>query len=141
MGQLVPILKGEAHLDYSAWFSDPAVASMYTQAQHNGSLATAKALFKRVNLKGLGIQQMLDVGGGSGAFSLQAVRMGAENMKSVVLELPKVCAEGRNLLSSEASSQEIWEITVPLEPRRVIGSERTWQLTLFNPPISSLLQF
>jgi len=110
MGQLVPILKGEAHLDYSAWFSDPAVASMYTQAQHNGSLATAKALFKRVNLKGLGIQQMLDVGGGSGAFSLQAVRMGAENMKSVVLELPKVCAEGRNLLSSEASSQEIWEI-------------------------------
>ena len=106
MGQLVPILKGEAHLDYSAWFSDPAVASMYTQAQHNGSLATAKALFKRVNLKGLGIQQMLDVGGGSGAFSLQAVRMGAENMKSVVLELPKVCAEGRNLLSSEASSQE-----------------------------------
>eukprot|EP00438_Fugacium_kawagutii_P012522 Skav208182 [mRNA] locus=scaffold2530:252455:261667:+ [translate_table: standard] len=86
MGQLVPILKGEEHLNYSSWFSDPSVASTYTQAQHNGSLATAKALFKRVPLKG--IQQMLDVGGGSGAFSLQAVRTDP-GLKATVLELPK----------------------------------------------------
>lgn len=104
MGKLVPILRGEEHLNYSSWFSDPSVASTYTQAQHNGSLATAKALFKRVPLKG--IRQMLDVGGGSGAFSLQAVRMGDQELKSIVLELPKVCEEGQSLMLTQASEQE-----------------------------------
>lgn len=110
MGKLVPILRGEEHLNYSSWFSDPSVASTYTQAQHNGSLATAKALFKRVPLKG--IRQMLDVGGGSGAFSLQAVRMGDQELKSIVLELPKVCEEGQSLMLTQASEQEIRMRTV-----------------------------
>ena len=110
MGKLVPILRGEEHLNYSSWFSDPSVASTYTQAQHNGSLATAKALFKRVPLKG--IRQMLDVGGGSGAFSLQAVRMGDQELKSIVLELPKVCEEGQSLMLTQASEQEIGMRTV-----------------------------
>jgi len=58
---------GEAP-SYASWFSDPATAAMYTQAQHNGSVATAKYLVKKKLQLG-SVTSMLDVGGGSGAFS------------------------------------------------------------------------
>ena len=103
MGQLAKVLKGEEVLNYSQWFSDPAVASLYTSAQHNGSLATAKSLFRKVSLAGVG--SMLDVGGGSGAFSLQAVRANPD-LTATVLELPEVCQVGRNLMDQQALPQE-----------------------------------
>eukprot|EP00931_Biecheleriopsis_adriatica_P075762 TRINITY_DN49551_c0_g1_i1.p1 TRINITY_DN49551_c0_g1~~TRINITY_DN49551_c0_g1_i1.p1 ORF type:complete len:362 (-),score=57.42 TRINITY_DN49551_c0_g1_i1:116-1201(-) len=102
MGHLAAIMKGEEGLDYSTWFSDPAVASLYTSAQHNGSLATAKSLFKKMPLSG--VSQMLDVGGGSGAFSMVAAHL-EPGLQATVLELPEVCKEGRRLLQSEASAE------------------------------------
>eukprot|EP01064_Diplonema_japonicum_P036141 TRINITY_DN8033_c0_g1_i2.p1 TRINITY_DN8033_c0_g1~~TRINITY_DN8033_c0_g1_i2.p1 ORF type:complete len:218 (+),score=46.32 TRINITY_DN8033_c0_g1_i2:41-694(+) len=57
---------------YSSWFEDPAEARMYTMAQHNGSLATAKMLSKKLDLSNVG--KFLDVGGGSGAFSIVMAR-------------------------------------------------------------------
>eukprot|EP00439_Symbiodinium_sp_Y106_P043875 s5389_g5.t1 len=99
MGQLAKVLRGEEVLDYSQWFSDPTVASLYTSAQHNGSLATAKSLFRKVSLATTG--QMLDVGGGSGAFSLQAARMNPE-LRATVLDFPEVCRVGRSLMEQAA---------------------------------------
>ena len=102
MGQLASVLRGEEVLNYSTWFSDPAVASLYTSAQHNGSLATARSLFKKVSLAGVG--RMLDIGGGSGAFSLQAAR-GNPQLRATVLELPEVCRVGREMMQ-EAPEDE-----------------------------------
>ena len=58
---------------YDAWFeSDPEAAERYTKAQHNGSLATAYALHKRLPelAQERSSLRMLDVGGESGAFSI-----------------------------------------------------------------------
>lgn len=103
MGHLAAVMKGEEDLDYSTWFADPAVASLYTAAQHNGSLATAKSLFRKVPLTG--VSKLLDVGGGSGAFSVQAARM-IPTLNATVLEFPEVCKEGRRLLAAEAGPEE-----------------------------------
>eukprot|EP00930_Biecheleria_cincta_P008412 TRINITY_DN10983_c2_g1_i1.p1 TRINITY_DN10983_c2_g1~~TRINITY_DN10983_c2_g1_i1.p1 ORF type:complete len:382 (-),score=77.55 TRINITY_DN10983_c2_g1_i1:370-1485(-) len=103
MSHLAAVMKGEEDLDYSTWFADPAVASLYTSAQHNGSLATAKSLFRKVPLNG--VSKLLDVGGGSGAFSLQAARM-TPGLKATVLEFPEVCKQGRRLLAAEAGPEE-----------------------------------
>jgi len=103
MGRLAGIMKGDEALDYSTWFSDPKVAALYTSAQHNGSLATAKSLFRKVPLTG--VAKFLDVGGGSGAFSLTAARM-VPGLHATVLELPEVCKEGRRLLDKDARPDE-----------------------------------
>ena len=63
----------QASRGYESWFeSDPDEATHYTKSQHNGLLANAFALHKR--LPELKIKfpsmRMLDVGGGSGAFSI-----------------------------------------------------------------------
>lgn len=95
MGNLPEVMKTGKSPSYASWFSDPAVAQTYTQAQHNGSVATAKYLIKKKLQLG-GISDMLDVGGGSGAFSY--VFVGATpGLKSTVLELPEVCRTGNNI--------------------------------------------
>lgn len=89
---------------YEAWFgSDPEAAQRYTEAQHNGSLATAHALHRRLpELSNKFPQmQMLDVGGGSGAFSITTARKipGAE---CIVLDLPNVTKVAETIISKEA---------------------------------------
>ena len=71
MGALPDVMATGEAPSYASWFSDPAVAQTYTQAQHNGSMATAKYLIKK-KLELGGVSTMLDVGGGSGAFSCAA---------------------------------------------------------------------
>lgn len=89
---------GEAP-SYASWFSDPEVAKTYTRAQHNGSMATAKHLInKKLDLSGAA--DMLDVGGGSGAFSY--VFVGANpGLKSTVLELPEVCRTSEGIKAEQ----------------------------------------
>ena len=77
---------------YADWFSDPETAATYTQAQHNGSMATAKYLIKK-KLELGGVKAMLDVGGGSGAFSY-VFTDATPGLHSTVLELPEVCRTG-----------------------------------------------
>lgn len=88
---------------YASWFSDPEVAKTYTQAQHNGSVATAKYLVKKKLQLG-GIESMLDVGGGSGAFSYVFTEA-TPGLKSTVLELPEVCRTGESIKTQQ--SQDI----------------------------------
>lgn len=92
MGALPEVMTTGQAPSYASWFSDPEVAKTYTQAQHNGSVATAKYLVKK-KLDLEGVASMLDVGGGSGAFSY--VFAGATpGLRSTVLELPEVCRTG-----------------------------------------------
>merc|ERR1712151_276456 len=95
MGNLPDVMTSGKAPSYASWFSDPDVAATYTQAQHNGSVATAKYLIKKKLQLG-GINDMLDVGGGSGAFSY--VFVGATpGLESTVLELPEVCRTGEKI--------------------------------------------
>lgn len=95
MGDLPEVMKTGQCQNYASWFSDPEVASTYTNAQHNGSVATAKYLVKKkIDLGGAG--SMLDVGGGSGAFSYVFVGS-TPGLQSTVLELPEVCRTGEGI--------------------------------------------
>jgi len=99
MGELPNVMTSGEAPSYASWFSDPEVARTYTQAQHNGSVATAKYLVKKKLQLG-GITDMLDVGGGSGAFSY--VFVGATpGLKSTVLELPEVCRTGEGIRAQQ----------------------------------------
>ena len=101
MGALPDVmLTGEAP-SYASWFSDPEVAATYTEAQHNGSVATAKYLVKK-KLGIDGVSTMLDVGGGSGAFSYVFVEK-TPGLKSTVLELPEVCRTGEGIKAKQSA--------------------------------------
>jgi len=101
MGTLPAVVKTGDAPDYAKWFSDPAEADRYTTAQHNGSMATAKQLTKRVDITG--IKSLLDVGGGSGAWSITLARAN-EALHAKVLELPEVCVTGRRFVAAEAGT-------------------------------------
>mgnify|MGYP001365411382 CR=1 FL=1 len=80
---------------------DADVAATYTEAQHNGSVATAKYLIKKKLQLG-GVSSMLDVGGGSGAFSY--VFVGATpGLTSTILELPEVCRTGETVKAKQTA--------------------------------------
>jgi len=104
MGHLTEVMKGGEALDYQTWFSDPQVASTYTSAQHNGSLATARGLLRKVDLSG--VSSLLDVGGGSGAFSIAAARA-LPGLASTVLELPEVCRTGAAIVEEAGLSSRV----------------------------------
>jgi O-methyltransferase domain/Dimerisation domain len=71
---------------FAAWHAEQA--ENFTRAMHSGSLAPALAWPKAVNLSVHRI--MLDVGGGSGAHSIGAVREWAD-LRAVVFDQPVVC--------------------------------------------------
>jgi len=99
MGALPDVMATGEAPSYASWFSDPDVAQTYTEAQHNGSVATAKYLIKKKIQLG-GVETMLDVGGGSGAFSY--VFVGATpGLTSTVLELPEVCRTGETIKAKQ----------------------------------------
>ena len=101
MGALPDVMSTGVAPSYASWFSDPETANTYTQAQHNGSVATAKYMVKK-KLSLEGVQSMLDVGGGSGAFSY--VFTGATpGLKSTVLELPEVCKTGEGIKATQSA--------------------------------------
>lgn len=101
MASLPSIMKSGEAPDYASLFSHQEVADMYTKAQHNGSIATAKQLFKKLNIKSP--IKMLDVGGGSGAFSYVAASLN-EASTATVLEFPEVCRTGESILAEQPSN-------------------------------------
>lgn len=98
MGGLPQVMMTGSGPDYTQWFADGEAADTYTRAQHNGSLATAFALMKRVDLSDS--KKVLDVGGGSGAFQVGMCTKFPE-CSSYVLELPNVCETGEKIVASQ----------------------------------------
>ena len=101
MGALPDVMTTGEAPSYASWFSDPEVANTYTRAQHNGSVATAKYLIKKKLQLG-GVESMLDVGGGSGAFSYVFTEA-TPGLKSTVLELPEVCRTGEGIKAEQSA--------------------------------------
>lgn len=98
MSSLPQIMKTGEGPTYAKLFSDPEEADTYTRAQHNGSLATAKMLNKKVDFSKM--RSLLDIGGGSGAFSIMLCRNNPE-LSARILEFPEVCNTGEKFVAGE----------------------------------------
>jgi len=101
MAELDEIMaSGSAAYGYNQWFADdPEAAAQYTKAQHNGSLATAASLLRKLDLSG--VREFLDVGGGSGAFAIALCRK-YPDARATVLDLPSVVAKTTTIVAEES---------------------------------------
>ena len=84
---------GRAFDTLGGLLADPAQARTFTAAQHAGSLAAARTLADRVPLGAAA--RLLDVGGGSGAFSIALCERNPA-LESTVLDFPAVVAVARD---------------------------------------------
>jgi ubiquinone/menaquinone biosynthesis C-methylase UbiE len=81
--------------------SDPDEADAFTRAQHSGSMGPALMLAKTLNLEG--VRALLDVGCGSGAFSIALCQRNPE-LRATVLDFPNVIAVAERFVT-EANLQ------------------------------------
>lgn len=109
MENLDKVLVGELDevefASYSEWMADRQHAELFSRSQHSGSLGPGAVLAKRMNL-GDGPLSLLDVGGGSGAFSIMfAKRYPA--LKATVLDFPNVIEVGRHFVAEEGLQDRV----------------------------------
>lgn len=83
--------------DYETWFRDAGEAALYSESQHAASIGPAQMLAARVDLSGC--RRLLDVGGGSGAFSITLCRKHPELM-ATVLDFPNVLEVARRFVAN-----------------------------------------
>ncbi len=76
-----------AHQNVSAWFSDPGHAEDFSRAQHAGSMGPAIMLSKKLDLPGA--ERLLDVAGGTGAYSI-AFCQRHPHLSATILDFPNV---------------------------------------------------
>jgi SAM-dependent methyltransferase len=79
--------EGLAHHRMSGWLADPKQAENFSRAQHAGSLGPAIMLAKKLNLGWA--ESLLDVAGGTGAYSIAFCRRNPR-LKATVLDFPSV---------------------------------------------------
>ncbi|WP_346891373.1 methyltransferase [uncultured Roseibium sp.] len=89
---------------YADWFSDPEEARLYSESQHAGSLGPGRGLAKMVDLSAT--RKLLDVGGGTGAFSISLCKSYPE-LTSTVLDFPNVAKVGEEFIAKEGLSDRI----------------------------------
>lgn len=90
--------------DYEAWFSDADQASLYSESQHAVSLPAAALLAAVVDLSGC--RQLLDVGGGSGAFAITLCRQ-HPGLRATVLDFPNVVKVGRRFVAKAGLTDRV----------------------------------
>ncbi len=89
-------LPDDATSSYAEWFADPEEAELYSQSQHAGSLGPARGLVKVVDLSGA--RRLLDVGGGTGAFSITLCQAFPE-LHATIVDFPNVAKLGRGYIA------------------------------------------
>jgi len=108
MTQLEGALTGQLDPDqvssYSEWFSDPEEARLYSESQHSGSLGPGRSLAKMIDLSSA--RSLLDVGGGTGAFSISLCKA-YPALTSTVLDFPNVIEVGREFVDKAGLSDRI----------------------------------
>lgn len=72
---------------YAAYYSKPEEIEEFTRAQHAGSLGPAVLLSRRADLSGC--RTLLDVGGGSGAFTI-ALCQRNPTLRATILDFPEI---------------------------------------------------
>jgi 2-hydroxy-4-(methylsulfanyl)butanoate S-methyltransferase len=96
-------LRGE-RVDFYGQLRDPEEASAFTRAQHSGSLGPAHVVAKLVDLTGA--RRLLDVAGGSGAFSI-ALSQKTPELRCTIIDFPSVVAVGRELVRDSGLADRI----------------------------------
>ncbi|MEQ9643163.1 MAG: methyltransferase [Alphaproteobacteria bacterium] len=89
-------LPDEATSSYAEWFADPDEAELYSESQHAGSLGPARGLAKVVDLSAA--RRLLDVGGGTGAFSITLCQA-YPDLHATIVDFPNVAKLGRGYVA------------------------------------------
>ena len=84
--------------------ADPQHAETFSRSQHAGSMGPAVMLARTVNLEGR--QRMLDVAGGTGAFSIALCRRNP-GLTSTILDFPNVVAISRTYIAEAGMADRI----------------------------------
>ncbi len=95
--------------DYASWMADRGHAELFSRSQHSGSLGPAAVLAKRLLRDGAvseDVASMLDVGGGSGAFSIMFCKRFAK-LHATVLDFPNVIEVGKAFVAEEGMSDRV----------------------------------
>ena len=90
---------------YADWMADPDHAELFSRSQHSGSLGPWAVLAKRLDL-GDGQIKLLDVGGGSGAFSIMFAKR-YPNLTATVLDFPNVIKVGQAFVAEDGLQDRI----------------------------------
>jgi ubiquinone/menaquinone biosynthesis C-methylase UbiE len=97
-------LPDEATSSYAEWFSDPQEARIYSASQHAGSLGPASGLAKSVDLSSA--RTLLDVGGGTGAFSITLCKAFPQ-LKATIVDFDTVTQIGKEYVDKAGLSDRI----------------------------------
>ena len=101
---LVDELPEDATGSYADWFSDPEEARVYSESQHAGSLGPARGLARQIDLSAAA--SLLDVGGGTGAYSITLCNA-FPKLKATVIDFPNVAKLGRNYVAEAGLADRI----------------------------------
>jgi ubiquinone/menaquinone biosynthesis C-methylase UbiE len=93
-----------AHSRMSGWLSDPKQAEDFSRAQHAGSLGPAHLLSKKLDLSGAG--SLLDVAGGTGAYSITFCQDNPE-LRATILDFPTVIDVARRYVNDAKMADRI----------------------------------
>ncbi len=95
---------GLAHNRMSGWLSDPKRADDFSRAQHAGSLGPAIMLSKRLDLNGA--TKLLDVAGGTGAYSIVFCQRNP-GLNATILDFPTVIDVARRYIDEAGMADRI----------------------------------
>ncbi len=104
--QIHSILEGQpqASPTYATFLSDPEKAEEFIRGQHGGSTSPAALLSRTVNFSAY--SNLLDLGGGSGAFAIELVRRNS-HLNAIVFDQPQVVAIAEKIIGEAGLSERI----------------------------------
>ena len=97
-------LPEDATASYAEWFSDPEEARVYSASQHAGSLGPARGLARNLDLSNA--RRLLDVGGGTGAFSITLCEAFPE-LTATIVDFPNVADIGKEYVEAAGLADRI----------------------------------
>jgi len=100
------LLRGDLtdQLDYTSTLDDPKTTEEFVRGQHAGSLGPAVMLARSQDFSGC--SHLLDLGGGSGAFAIEAVKR-YPGLSAVVFDLPQVIAVTGQIIEENGLTSRI----------------------------------
>lgn len=93
-----------AHTSISDWLSTAAKAEDFSRAQHAGSLGPAKIMAKKIELGRA--RRLLDVAGGSGAYSITFCRAWPE-LSATIIDFPSVIEVAKRFVAEAGMAERI----------------------------------
>ena len=106
--ELTSVLRGEgassAWGEYQTLMTDADVAAEFSRGQHAGSLGPAAALAKQADLSGR--TKLLDVGGGSGAFTIMLCRRNP-HLHATILDFANALHTARELVTEAGLADRV----------------------------------